>query len=117
MWNKVGRNQEFEESHQGVLYIQKNSICYSSRGRFSPGGQLLWIDLHCTNRFDCCAYFSRNLPGRGHLQVKWEMIQEEDVQKGLACHGCLFLNVKMELFWWSKWRLVTCLDASVVNHF
>ena len=20
MWNKVGRNQEFEESHQGVLY-------------------------------------------------------------------------------------------------
>lgn len=88
--------QEFEESYQGA------SICYSSRGCFSPGGQLLWIDLHCTNRFDCCAYFSRNLPGRGRLQVKWEMIQEEDMQTGLACQGCLFLNAKVELFWWSK---------------
>ena len=38
----------------------------------------------------------------GTLQVKWEMIQEEDMQKGLACQGCLFSNAKVELFWWSN---------------
>lgn len=36
----------------------------------SGAGQVLWIDLHCSHSYDCCAYFSRDLPGRGKLQVQ-----------------------------------------------
>eukprot|EP00435_Cladocopium_sp_Y103_P053312 s303_g17.t1 len=41
-------------------------------------GQVLWIDLHCSRRYDCCAYFSRDLPGRGKLQVAWDPVIAED---------------------------------------
>ena len=36
----------------------------------SGAGQVLWIDLHCSHSYDCCAYFSSDLPGRGKLQVQ-----------------------------------------------
>ena len=40
------------------------------RCRTSGAGQVLWIDLHCSHSYDCCAYFSSDLPGRGKLQVQ-----------------------------------------------
>lgn len=54
-------------------------------------GQVVWVDLHSAGHgVDeeakvASAYFSKQLPSRGALDLQYELIQVDDVQEGQRC--------------------------------
>ncbi|CAE7262653.1 HMOX2 [Symbiodinium natans] len=70
------------ESHADSWALAIQSVLRGLEAQGVEQGQVLWIDLHAVQDVEvACAYFCTELPGRGELQVAFEVKSGTDMEE------------------------------------